>query len=248
MNIFITGGTTGIGAALAKYYLGQGHRVGVCGRSDANFKKSFENLAPRVSFYRGDVADREFLNKAVSDFSKNQRLDVMIANAGIGMDKKQDVVNWDFSHQMVRTNLTGVMNSFEAAMALMIPQKHGRLVAISSVAGFVGLPGASMYSATKSFVTTLCESFSIDLKKYGITTTAICPGFIDTPLTHRNKHPMPFLMDVDVAAKRIVTAIEGGKELYVFPLRMNIIITLLKLCPRWIYRALTRLLNSRIKY
>lgn len=242
MNIFITGGTTGIGEALAKRYALKGHRVGVCGRQRKNFEHNFSNFVSTssIQFYECDVGNRAQLKKAVNEFCQGTPLDLMIANAGISMDDKKKIPNFDHALELVKININGVINAFEAALEHMLPCKQGHLVAISSVAGFVGLPNASLYSASKAFVTVLCESFSIDLKSVGIRTSAICPGFIDTPLTRKNKHPMPFLMGPDKAAQKIMWAIENKWELYVFPKRMNFIVTSLKYMPRWLYRSAAR--------
>jgi short-subunit dehydrogenase len=120
-------------------------------------------------------------------------------------------------------------------------RKKGHLVATASVAGFMGLPGAGAYSASKAAVLKLCESYSLDLKKFGIHVTAIAPGFIDTPLTQKNNHKMPFLMSSEKAAHLIKRAIEKKKVLYVFPFRMKIVVTILDKMPRSLYRLIMSL-------
>ena len=112
----------------------------------------------------------------------------------------------------------------------------GHLVAISSVAGFMGLPGAASYSASKAAVTTFCESLAIDLKHENIAVTTVAPGFIKTPLTAKNNHSMPFIMPAEKAAGIIAKAIEKKKALCVFPWQMNLLATILSKMPRWLYR------------
>ena len=162
----------------------------------------------------------------------------MIACAGISLGEKVSPMSYTAAEQIIQINLFGVLYAFDAASTIMVKQKSGHLVALASVAGLNGLPGAGAYSSSKAAVLKLCESLSIDYKRFGITVTAIAPGFIDTPLTRKNKHPMPFIMDVETAAKKIKKAIEQKKALYMFPLSMKILVVALSLLPRSIYRWL----------
>jgi short-subunit dehydrogenase len=235
--VFITGGTTGMGMQLAKLYLSKGWKVGVCGRDRLKFEDNFQAHRDNVSFYAVDVANRTELKNAIADFSKSIGLDLLIANAGIGFKHKTKIPDFEHSYRMVNVNLLGVMYAFEAAMDVMIPRSKGQLVAISSVAGFNGLPGVSAYSATKSAVEKYCESLHLDLRQFNICVTTICPGFVDTPLTQDNHHPMPFLMKSDKAAVLIARAIEKKKMLYWFPFFFGLFVRIMSMLPRTWYRA-----------
>lgn len=240
MNIFITGGTTGIGLALAKLYLEEGHRVGVCARNLQKFPTEIRNKYKLLKCYEVDVVNRDELRAAIMDFAQGD-LDIIIANAGRSVGAKSKTPQFSVANTIIDINVKGVLNTFEIALELMLPKKKGHLVATASVAGFVGLPGAGAYSASKAAVLKLCESYSIDLKRSGIAVTAIAPGFIDTPLTQQNNHKMPFLMSAEKAAKLIKRAIEKKKPLYIFPFRMKIVMTVLDKMPRCMYRALMSL-------
>ncbi len=236
--VFITGGTTGIGMELAKIYAGRGWKVGVCGRERSKFEENFEIHRDNVTFYQVDVSDRTQLKSAISNFSKTTGLDLLIANAGIGYKFKTKVPDFEFSYKMVHVNLLGVMYAFEAALDVMIPQSKGQLVAISSIAGYNGLPGVSAYSATKAGVLKFCESLHLDMRQFNINVTTICPGFVDTPLTQSNHHPMPFLMKAPRAAELIFRAIEKKKMVYAFPFIFSILVRILGMLPRTWYRFL----------
>lgn len=236
-SVFITGGTTGIGMELAKYYAGRGWKVGVCGRDPLKFEQSFETGRDNVSFYQVDVSDRTELKKAVADFSKSIGLDLMIANAGIGYKFKTKVPDFEWSYKMVHVNFLGVMYAFEAALDVMIPRGKGQLVAVSSIAGYNGLPGVSAYSATKAAVLKYCESLHLDLRQFNINVTTICPGFVETPLTSNNKHAMPFLVKAPRAAMLIARAIEKKKMVYAFPFFFSTFVRFLGMLPRTWYRA-----------
>ncbi|NKB80690.1 MAG: SDR family NAD(P)-dependent oxidoreductase [Nitrospirales bacterium] len=244
MKIFITGGTSGLGLALATLYLQDGHHVGICGRNLTKLPDGITKNFQQLRCYEVDITEREAVKRAVQEFTLNNGLDVMIANAGRSHGTKTSIPDFGVSADIIKVNMLGVLYAFEAALESMLPQKHGHLVAIASVAGFLGLPGAGAYCASKAGVITLCESLAIDLKRNGIAVTAICPGFIDTPLTQQNEHPMPFLMSAAPAAQRIKRAIEKRKTLYLFPKRMQAIIYVLATMPRWLYRMLMRIPTS----
>ena len=239
-KVFITGGTTGIGLAVAQQYMAMGYKVGVCGRDVSKLNGYGEN-DPNFFAYQADVADKDGLQSQIKKFIEQAGgLDIIIANAGISVGSKNKLPNFEASRQVITTNVLGVLNTFEPAVEYMLQNGGGQLAAVSSVAGFVGLPGASSYSASKAAVTTLCESYAIDLKERGITTTAICPGFIKTPLTDKNDHSMPFIMSVEKAAQKIVKGLEKKKEQLVFPWQMRIVISILDKMPRCCYRKLMR--------
>lgn len=235
-TVFITGGTTGIGLELSKLYLNMGWKVGVCGRERRKFEENFPHQHNDLHFYQVDVSNREELKAAILDFSKTIGLDLLIANAGIGYRSKTKIPDFDWSYKMVHVNLLGVMYAFEAALDIMIPRGRGHIVAISSVAGYNGLPGVSAYSATKAAVLKYCESLHIDLKKFNINVTAICPGYVETPMTSTNKHSMPFKVKAPKAAELIVKAIAKKKMVYAFPFFFSSIVRILGILPRTWYR------------
>ena len=234
--VFITGGTTGIGMELAKVYLSQGWKVGICGRERSKFDENFMAHRDNVKFYALDVADRAELKSAIADFSKSIGLDLMIANAGIGYKLKTKVPDFEFSYKMVHVNLLGVMYACEAALDVMIPRGKGHLVVVSSIAGYNGLPGVSAYSATKAAVAKYAESLHLDLKQFNIDVTTICPGFVETPLTSSNHHPMPFMVKAPKAAALIARAIEKKKMIYAFPFFFASAVRLISMLPRTWYR------------
>ena len=233
MNIFITGGTSGIGLSLANYYRQKGFTVGVCSRWAEEDESNF--------VYSVDVNNRETVGFVLSKFSeKVGGIDIIIANAGIGDAIKSREPNWEMTRKMVATNLLGVINTFEFGYKYL--NQSGRMVATASVAGMVGLPGIPGYSASKAGVIKLCESLSIDLQSKGISVTAICPGFIDTPLTQKNSHKMPFLISSEKAAKLIAGAIEKRKALFIFPWQMKFLMLFAEKVPRWFYRGLIKVM------
>ncbi len=140
---------------------------------------------------------------------------------------------------MFDTNVVGIVHTFAPFVAAMTAAgKGGALVGIASVAGFRGLPGSGAYSASKAAAITYLESLRVELRDTGVAVVTVCPGYIATPMTAKNPYPMPFVLQADEAARRIVRAIERRKRFYVLPWPMAIVGRVLRVLPRPIYDAL----------
>lgn len=239
-SIFITGGTSGIGLATAYKFRKEGYRVGVCGRN----RDTLSRLSTEFEVFEVDVKNLEEITSAIKKFS-NKGLDIVFANAGIGYDKKSTIPNFTKSREIIDINVNGVLNTFEFATEFFLKQGRGHLVATGSIAGLNGLPGVPAYSGSKAAIIKICESLSIDLKSHGISVTCINPGFIDTPLTRRNDHPMPFLVKVDKMADVIFDSIVKKKSLLYYPYLFSAFVILLSFLPRTVYRKIisTKALN-----
>ncbi len=136
---------------------------------------------------------------------------------------------------MVRVNLIGAAYAIEAVLPEMLRRGRGHLVGVSSLAAYRGLPGSSGYCATKAGLSALLEALRPELKPRGIAVTTVHPGFVRTPMTAGAKHPQPFLMDVEPAARIIVRGIEAGRRRIDFPMPMVALMTLVRLMPGPIY-------------
>lgn len=238
MNIFITGGTGGLGRQIAKAYLKEGHRIGVCGDTLAVFKEVFAD-AKNIEYFTVDVTDRKQICTAIKQFS-GEKLDLVVACAGIAENAQDKSGKMDFDrvNTIIDVNLSGVINTFEAALEIMLPQKSGHLVAISSVAGLAGMPGTPAYSTSKAAVNAFCESLAIRLNPDNIHVTSLLPGFIDTPLargTQENLDQQPFVLSPEEAAKFCIKAITRKKTRYIFPIQMRMVATLFSFIPKTIY-------------
>lgn len=233
-SILITGGSSGIGLATALTFRENQWRVGICARSSEVLAK----LAHRYGFevYPLDVRDKKACAKAVNDFYQKGGLDIVFANAGRSYVHKNRIPDWDVAREIIDINLLGVVNIFEPATKIFLEQKSGHLVATASVAGLNGLPGVSAYSGSKSAVIKICESLAMDLKPEGISTSVVCPGFVDTPLTQVNPHPMPFMIDAETAGKKIYEGLMAKKAQIYFPLLFSLLVRLLSVLPRPLYR------------
>ena len=160
----------------------------------------------------------------------------MIANAGVSIGTLTEYTE-DISafQQVIDINVLGMVKTFQPFVAAMRDRRFGTLVGIASVAGFRGLPGASAYSASKAAAITYLESLRVELHGSGVKVITICPGYIKTQMTAHNPYPMPFILEVDEAASKMVHAIERQTRFAVIPWQMNLIGRGLKVLPRGIY-------------
>lgn len=243
-RVFITGASSGLGAALARRYASQGAILGLVARRREMLRDLAAGL-PDAALHRVydlDVTDHAALAKAASDFiAVNGGADVVIANAGVSAgtltECAEDLATFE---RILATNVTATVATFAPFIAAMKEQARAgnsdcRLVGIASVAGIRGLPGAEAYSASKSAVITYCESLRLELKSSGVKVVTIAPGYIDTPMTQVNRYPMPFLMPADVFAEKAVAAIDAGASYRVIPWQMGVVAKLLRMAPNWLY-------------
>jgi len=240
MNVFISGGTSGIGKALAQAYLAEGHRVGICGGTKEFFKRSFDDFPEGLEFFELDVRQRENCQKVIREFASSDGVDLVVACAGINNGKpfSEDVFDFDRELEIIDVNLKGTMHIFEAALLFMLKKQSGQLVILSSASGLVGFPEAPAYCASKGALLNYGESLAIRLKSKGISVTTLAPGYVDTPLarkTHPHLEKMPFVVAVEKTALIAKEAIENKKVRKVFPYPVAFIMVFLSLIPRTIF-------------
>lgn len=245
-RVFITGASSGIGAALARRYAEQGAVLGLVARRRQMLDELVASLPQtrQHHVYALDVTDHAALTAAASDFiAAAGGVDIVIANAGISIgtltEYPEDAAV--FEH-IIATNVVATMATFTPFIATLkaqalAGQRSGRLVGIGSVSGIRGLPGAEAYCASKAAVISYCESLRVALRASGIKVVTIAPGYIDTPMTQTNHYAMPFLMPAEKFAAVAVSAIDAGASYKVIPWQMGWVARLLRLLPNWLYDA-----------
>jgi len=241
--VFITGASSGIGQALAARYAQAGYRLALVARRAAQIEAWIreQGLTSEIAqVYQGDVAHPDSIVGAARQCIEQQGVpDVVIANAGIsvGMDtaEREDL---ETMRETFATNNVGLAATFHPFVADMRHRRHGTLVGIASVAAIRGLPGHGAYCASKAGVVAYCESLRGECRPHGIRVVTLLPGYIATPLTARNRYPMPFLMQADTFADRAFRAIESGASYRVIPWQMGIVAKLLRLLPNWLFDKL----------
>jgi hypothetical protein len=241
--VFITGASSGIGQALAARYAQAGYRLALVARRVAETEAWVREqglTADQALVYAGDVAQPDSIIAAARRCIEAQGLpEVVIANAGIsvGMDtaEREDL---DTLRDTFATNNVGLAATFHPFIDGMRRRRHGTLVGIASVAAIRGLPGHGAYCASKAGVVAYCESLRGECRPHGIRVVTLLPGYVATPLTARNRYPMPFLMQPGDFADRAFRAIESGASYRVIPWQMAIVAKLLRLLPNPLFDKL----------
>lgn len=240
LKIFITGASSGIGAALARHYAELGSTLGLAARRAAPLQTLADALSTQVCVYALDVADNAALAAAAQDFITRHGIpDIVIANAGISAGTRAErAADIAVLSKIMQTNVIGLAATLQAFVGPMRERGSGVLVGIASVAGFRGLAGAGAYSASKSAAITWLEALRLELHGSGVDVVTICPGFIATPMTAVNRNPMPFLLEAPEAARRIARAIAAKKRLAIIPWQMRLVFFFLRRMPNWLYDRL----------
>jgi short-subunit dehydrogenase len=233
----VTGASSGIGWELARQLGASGARVGLIARR----RMELEELAGLIRASGGeaaiapaDVTDRDQVERAVASVRASLgSIDLLIASAGVGMPTVLKPVNIGDVEAMFRVNVLGVIYAFAAVMPEMMARGRGRLAAVSSLAGYLALPGESAYCASKAAVNTYLAALRPQLSGRGITLTTLCPGFVRTPMTAGNTFGMPGLLSAKEAARRMLRAIAEGRRVYNFPWTTSILTRLVATLPGW---------------
>jgi short-subunit dehydrogenase len=234
----ITGASSGIGRELAKILAGQGCKVGLIARRKENLDALAEQIRQAggsAAVAPADVGDRAQVLAAVADLRRQLGpIDLLIANAGVGVPTLLQPFNIADIERMIRVNLLGTIYAIEAVLPEMLERRQGHLAAVSSLSAYKGLPGESGYCASKAAVNSYMEGLRIHLRDKGIAVTTICPGFVRTPMTEINKFHMPWLLEADEAARRIVRAIARRRKVYNFPWQTACLMKLTRWLPDWV--------------
>lgn len=234
----ITGASSGIGRALARILAAERCQVGLIARRQEKLQSLAEEIAQAggtAAFAAADVGERTQTVTAIRGLAAQLGpVDLLVVNAGVGMPTKLDPMNVRDIEEMFRVNTLGVVYAIEAALPEMLRRGRGHIAAVSSLAAYKGMPGESAYCASKAAVNSYMEGLRIQLRDKGIAVTTVCPGFVRTPMTAANEFHMPWLLEADEAARRIVRALRRRRKVYNFPWQTSVLMKLTRWVPDWV--------------
>jgi short-subunit dehydrogenase len=247
--VLITGGSNGIGRALALSYAGHGTTVYLSGRDKARIEAVAQECRERGADAEGtviDVTDAKAMADWISQADKRTPLDLVIANAGITNSTSGLPEGPKRTRRILAVNVDGVINTVLPALAEMDKRNKGQVALMSSIAGFRGLPTSSAYSASKAMVKAWGEALRGERLATGVRVNVICPGWVESRITDANNFDMPFLMPADKAASIIRRGLARDTARIVFPWQMHLVVWLLAaLPPAWTDPILNRKLAGR---
>jgi short-subunit dehydrogenase len=238
-SILITGASSGIGKAMALNYAKEGTTLFISGQNEKRLEEvAKECQAQNATVYLKliTVEDQNSMSKWIIESDKIAPLDLVIANAGIGVGFKpheDDIA--DHTAQVFSVNVNGVFNTVHPAIDIMKPRGSGQIAMVSSLAAYHGMPSAPAYSTSKATVKAYGEALRGLYARYGLEVNVICPGFVRSRITDKNDFPMPFFMEAEKAAKIIEKGLTKNKGRIAFPWQTNLIFSMLtNLIPEWI--------------
>jgi NAD(P)-dependent dehydrogenase (short-subunit alcohol dehydrogenase family) len=177
----VTGGSTGIGRAVARRYVAVGANVVIANRTPETGQAVADEIG--CTFHQCDVAaSAEVTDLVETTVADEGRLDVIVNNAGVGGVGSIGELDPDDWQRLLDVNLSGVMHGTRAALPHLI-ESSGAIVNVASIYGLVGGPGAAAYSAAKGGVVNLTRQVAVDYAADGVRVNSVCPGFVDTPMT-----------------------------------------------------------------
>jgi short-subunit dehydrogenase len=241
-SALITGASSGIGRALAERIAARGGRVVLAARRQAELEalaRQIEQAGGRADCCPLDVSSCDAAREAVARWDRDLGgLDLVLANAGVGGSEPGPQVSWANTEQIIRINVLGALATLVPAIEPMVGRGRGTLAAVTSLAGMRGLPTTAAYSASKAAVSRFLESLRSELGASGVQVVDIRPGFVDTPMTRKNRFEMPFMIDVGTAADITLRGLERGEPVIAFPWQLSSAMKLAEKMPDALWRRL----------
>lgn len=236
---WVTGASMGIGRALARRLAAEGWTVAVSARSADKLDAlagANGTGAGRIVSVPCDVTDQQAVARAVADIEERcGPIALAVLNAGTYVPDGAETFDLQAFRATIELNLLGTVNCLDALLPRWRDRRRGHLAIVSSVAGYRGLPASLSYGASKAALINLSEGLRFDFQRMGLKVQVINPGFVRTPLTDKNEFPMPFLIDADDAARRIVAGLKSTRFEIAFPRRFICLLKLMRILPYGLY-------------
>ncbi len=239
--IWITGASSGIGAALAREMAAHGWQIAASGRNRERLDALCADAPEAIHAFELDVTDAKANERVVAEIQQQLGpIDIAVFNAGVGSQFNATHFDAADVQDRMTVNYGGAVNGIGAVLPAMLEHGKGQIAMTASVAGFRGLPGGAPYSASKAAMIALAEGLKLDLEGNGIAVSVITPGFVRTPMTDKNQFPMPLMIDVEDAARRIRRGLTAKRFEITFPRRLSYTVKLLQRLPYALYFPIIR--------
>ena len=238
-TIWITGGSTGIGKALAIKFANKGWNVAISARRE-NLLKEISDNYENIYGFPLDVTDKLKCREVFEQIrNKFQDVDICFFSTGTWNPKKEKDIDVEQIEDVFKVNFFGTLNSIKAVEEYFKNKKEGIITIVSSIAGYRGLPNSTGYGPSKSALNNLAESLYFDFKRSNVRVCLVSPGFIKTPMTDKNDFKMPFLKTTEYAANKIYDGLINKNNFEIhFPKSLTLILKLFSFLPSKLYFGL----------
>ena len=238
-TIWITGGSTGIGKALAIKFANKGWNVAISARRE-NLLKDISSVNENIHEFPLDVTDKSKCKEVFDEIKKKfQEVDICFFSTGTWNPKKEKDIDVEQIEDVFKVNFFGTLNSIKAVEEYFKNRKEGIITIVSSIAGYRGLPNSTGYGPSKSALNNLAESLYFDFKRSNVRVCLVSPGFIKTPMTDKNDFKMPFLKTTEYAAEKIYDGLINKNVFEIhFTKSLTFILKILSFLPSKIYFGL----------
>ena len=238
-TIWITGGSTGIGKALAIKFANEGWNVAISARRE-NLLNEISDNHENISSFPLDVTDKSKCKEVFEKIkNKFENVDICFFSTGTWDPKREKDIDVEQIENVFKINFFGTLNSIKAVEKYFKDKKDGTITIVSSIAGYRGLPNSTGYGPSKSALNNLAESLYFDFGRSNVRVCLVSPGFIKTPMTDKNDFKMPFLKTPEYAAEKIYNGLVNKNSFEIhFPKALTIILKILSFLPNKIYFGL----------
>ena len=238
-TIWITGGSTGIGKALAIKFANEGWNVAISARRE-NLLEEISNEYENITSFPLDVIKKEDCKEVFNQIkNKFENIDICFFSTGTWDPKKEKDIDVEQIENVFKVNFFGTLNSIKAVEEYFKNKKSGTITIVSSIAGYRGLPNSTGYGPSKSALNNLAESLYFDFGRSNVRVCLVSPGFIKTPMTDKNDFNMPFLKTPEYAAEKIYDGLVNKNSFEIhFPKSLTMILKILGFLPNKIYFGL----------
>ena len=238
-TIWITGGSTGIGKALAIKFADEGWNVAISARR-AGLLKEISDNNENIHSFPLDVTDKSKCKEVFEQIkNKFENVDICFFSTGTWNPKKEKDIDVEQIENVFKVNFFGTLNSIKVVEEYFKNKKKGIITIVSSIAGYRGLPNSTGYGPSKSALNNLAESLYFDFKRSNVRVCLVSPGFIKTPMTDKNDFKMPFLKTTEYAANKIYDGLINKNVFEIhFPKSLTLILKIFSFLPSKIYFGL----------
>jgi len=238
-TIWITGGSTGIGKALAIKFANEGWNVAISARRE-NLLKEISEKYENIFSFPLDVTDKSKCKEVFGNIkNKFDNIDICFFSTGTWDPKKEKDIDLEQMEEVFKINFFGTVNSIKAVEKHFKEKNDGIISIVSSIAGYRGLPNSTGYGPSKSALNNLAESLYFDFKRFGVRVCLVSPGFIKTPMTDKNDFKMPFLKTPEYAADKIYDGLINKNIFEIhFPKALTILLKIFSFLPSKLYFGL----------